>query len=143
MHDIAKVGRKHDIKEVADGYALNALIPQGAAIAATPSAVARVERARAENEAKRAAAEVLVAKEVSKVNGEEVVLERQANEQGHLFAAVHEQDIVDAIASIYKVVFEPRHIVIETPIKSVGEYRIHISVAGKKGAITIKVNART
>lgn len=142
MHDIAKVGRKHEIKEVADGYALNALIPQGAAIAATPSAVARIERSRAEDEAKRAAAEALIAKEVSKVNGEEVVIERQANEQGHLFAAVHEQDIVDAIALSHKVVFELRHIVIDTPIKSVGEHRVHINVAGKKGAITIKVNAR-
>lgn len=143
MHDIAKVGRKHEIKEVADGYALNALIPQGAAIAATPAAVARVERLRVEDEAKRAAAEALVAKEVSKVNGEELVIERQANEQGHLFAAVHEQDIADAIASAHKVVFEPRHIVIDTPIKSIGEHRVHLSVAGKKGAITIKVTART
>ena len=37
IKDVKKIGRKYEIKEVADGYALNALIPYGLAVPATPN----------------------------------------------------------------------------------------------------------
>ena len=47
LKDVAKLGRKHDIKEISDGHALNMLIPRGLAIAATPAAIKRVELEKA------------------------------------------------------------------------------------------------
>ena len=42
LRDVSKLGRKYDTKDVSSGYALNLLIPQGSAIAATPDAVKRI-----------------------------------------------------------------------------------------------------
>lgn len=41
--DVAKVGRKNEIKNVADGYARNSLIPQGLAVPATAENLAKIE----------------------------------------------------------------------------------------------------
>ncbi|MBI2474103.1 MAG: 50S ribosomal protein L9, partial [Candidatus Taylorbacteria bacterium] len=44
LQEVAKVGHRHDVKNVADGFALNFLIPQGLAETATEKAVKRVEK---------------------------------------------------------------------------------------------------
>ena len=46
LKDAKKIGKKFDIKEVADGYAINMLIPTGIAIPATPANVNMVELKR-------------------------------------------------------------------------------------------------
>ena len=43
LKDVAKVGRKFDLKEVSDGYAANLLIPRGLAVVATNDAIKRME----------------------------------------------------------------------------------------------------
>lgn len=141
LHDIAKVGRKYEVKDVADGYAANALIPQGKAETATPAALRRLNTIKTAEDAKKAAIESLIAAEVGKVNGEEITISRAVNEQGHLFAAVHEADIAKAILDKYKVSFEPRHIKLESALKKIGSERIQIQVGDKKGAITVTIVA--
>ena len=47
LKDISKLGRKYDTKTVSDGHAINLLIPQGLAIAATKDAVKRIESLKA------------------------------------------------------------------------------------------------
>ena len=41
LQDVPKVGKKWEVKNVADGFAQNALIPKKLAEVATPSALAR------------------------------------------------------------------------------------------------------
>ena len=47
LNDVAKVGRKYDIKDVAEGYAQNMLLPRGLAKVATKDAIAKVEQLKA------------------------------------------------------------------------------------------------
>ena len=44
LQDVPKVGRRHDMKEVNDGYAQNFLFPRKLAEMATPSAVTELEK---------------------------------------------------------------------------------------------------
>jgi large subunit ribosomal protein L9 len=53
LHDIPKVGKKYDIKNVSDGHALNLLIPKGLAEVATPAAQKKVEKLKMEDTACR------------------------------------------------------------------------------------------
>ena len=43
LKDVAKIGRRFEIKEVPDGYALNKLIPKNMAQFATPENIKRIE----------------------------------------------------------------------------------------------------
>ena len=43
LKDVPKVGRRYDIKDVAEGYALNLLIPRGLAQIASAQAIKKVE----------------------------------------------------------------------------------------------------
>ena len=44
LQDVARVGKRHDIKEINDGYAMNFLFPRKLAELATPSAIAELEK---------------------------------------------------------------------------------------------------
>ena len=44
LKDVPRVGKKYDIKEINDGYAMNFLFPQKLAEIATPSAIANLEK---------------------------------------------------------------------------------------------------
>ena len=43
LKDVPKVGRKYDVKDVAEGYALNMLLPKKLAQIATPQAIKKIE----------------------------------------------------------------------------------------------------
>ena len=44
LQDVPKVGKRHDVKEINDGYVMNFLIPRKLAILATPKAVAELDK---------------------------------------------------------------------------------------------------
>ena len=48
LQDVPRVGKRHDVKEVNDGYAANFLLPRKLAEVATPHAVAALERRKKE-----------------------------------------------------------------------------------------------
>ncbi len=39
LQDVPKVGKRHDVKEINDGYAMNFLLPRKLAVLATPGAL--------------------------------------------------------------------------------------------------------
>ena len=53
LADIANVGQKHDVKEVASGYAANFLIPRKLAEIATDSKIKRVSELKKQHEAEK------------------------------------------------------------------------------------------
>ena len=63
LQDVGGVGKRHEVKDVADGYALNFLIPRGAAEQATPERLAshekRIAELSAEKEREEAALQTL------------------------------------------------------------------------------------
>lgn len=89
LKDIAKLGRKYDVKNVSDGYALNLLIPKGAAVAATPDALKRLEAERSKIEGERKVQEELIAKNISGLQDVTLTIVGKANDKGHLFAGLH------------------------------------------------------
>lgn len=94
-NDVEKLGWLGDIVEVKEGYARNYLVPHGLAIVPTEANI----KSLADEKAKRAQARQLIreekAKLVTAVQGAEVVLSANANEQGHLFGSITEHDIAD------------------------------------------------
>ena len=120
IKDVAKVGKKHETKEVSSGHALNYLIPRGEAVAATPDALKRTEVARAKMESERKVLEDLLAKNINDLDGITLSVSGKANDKGHLFAGLHREAIVAELLKQTGLQVSPEMIQIEHPVKEVG-----------------------
>ena len=142
LKDVSGLGKKNDVKTVSDGYALNFLIPQKSAEAATKSVLSRIELAKKQEVAERAIKEDLLGKNLHTIEDKEVVIEREANEKGSLFAGIHKEEIVKAVKEEIDVDLLPEFIVLDKPIKEVGEHKIDLKVHGKSATFTLNIKAK-
>lgn len=139
LRDVARVGKRYDIAEVADGFALNRLIPQGDAEPATPKNVERVERMRSKVSKDSAAEHEAFVAAVSTIKKEPLVVLREINEQGNLFKAVKPADVALALKERTGFSIEDRAVSMEAPIKSVGEHEILLIHGDAKETVTVVV----
>jgi large subunit ribosomal protein L9 len=94
---IKNVGRVGDIVDVSAGYARNYLLPKGLAVQPTPNNVKKVEARRKEIERIERERRDQQAALIAQLSGVEVMLERRANEQGHLFGSVSATEVAKAL----------------------------------------------
>ena len=133
--DVKNTGRAHEVVEVADGHALNFLIPGKMAVVATPAATKVAEGRRAATEGDRAKRAQAVADRLQALALEKPVVKKKANEQGHLYDAV-------TISEIAAVVGIPEDAIdLARPIKEIGAHEIPVSFGDDEGAFTLTVEA--
>ncbi len=131
LHDVPRVGKKYDVKEVNDGYGMNFLIPRKLAIAATPKSIAEIERSKKEIKVEREIQEDLLMKNLEEIKGKVITIKSRSNGKGSLFSSVHKKEIVDAMKSEHRADISEEFIVLEKPIKETGEYDIPVSIKNK------------
>ena len=139
LQDVPRVGRKYDIKEVNDGYAVNFLLPRKLAITATQKAVAELETHKREIVIEKKVQESLLLKNLEEIKGKTITLKGKTNELGHLFSAIHKKEIVEAMKEQNHADVSEEFIVLEKPIKEVGEFEILISIKGQKSSFKLVV----
>jgi large subunit ribosomal protein L9 len=124
--DLANVGKRGDICEVADGFARNYLFPKGLAITASEGAVsqaAAMRRARDLRDAQdRSAAEEVARALVAKV----IQIRARAGSEGRLFGSVTAADVVDAVAAQTGVELDRRKLHLDDPIKTLGTHSVAV-----------------
>ena len=139
LHDVPRVGKKHDVKEVNGGYAVNFLLPRKLAEAATAKALAHLATRQKEIAIEREVQEDLLIKNLEEIKGKVVHLSAKADEKGHLFSGIHAEEIVAAMKTEHRADINPEFIILEKPIKAVGEFDVPISVKGKKSSFKLLV----
>ena len=124
--DVASVGHKGDIVEVADGFARNYLVPKGLAIRATKGSEAQaasMKRARDVKDARdRGAAEEVATKLVSAV----ITVKAKSGAEGRLFGSVTTTDIVAAVQAQTGIELDRRKIHLDDAIKSIGMHQVPV-----------------
>ena len=138
LQDVENLGLAGAEVTVAPGYARNYLIPRGFAAKATPG-ILRVLAANKEKiEAKRRDELVAAQAVAAKLMEANIEIAMQASEDNQLFGSVSTRNIADALA---KAGFEIAHtrIVIESPIKSIGEFTVSVKLHHEVAA-ALKVN---
>ena len=127
LDDVAKVGRRGEVRDVSDGYARNFLIPKKLALSASAGNMKNIEHIKQQAHAK--ADRVKDDAEALRQRIEALTLEerRQASEEGKLFGSVTSQDIVDFLDK-HGVKVERRRIQLDEPIKTLGESAVPIRV---------------
>jgi large subunit ribosomal protein L9 len=140
LRDVAKIGRRGQVVELPDGYAQNQLIPKKWAEPATPINLKKIANldatAKARDDGEQAQFEAVVAALQKTPLG----IVGEANDQGHLFKAVHEEDIVVAAAEA-GIKLEKSFVKIESPIKSIGQHTIVLRRGAQKVSCVIEVLA--
>ena len=126
--DVSGIGRKGDVREVADGYARNYLLPRGLAFKATPGVEAQAESMRRARSLKQAS-ELADAKIVAELlSGSSLRIAVRSGKEGKLFGSVGSADIVTAIAKQLGVTIERRQVELPEPIKAVGTYQVPVEL---------------
>lgn len=141
LQDVAKIGRRYDVVEVSDGYALNQLIPKKMAEAATPANLKRVEKMNANKAASAEADAESFKVAVETIEATPITITLDANEKGHLFKAVDADEVVTAAQAVGAMVTEGM-VEFSAPIKEVGEHEVTLKQAGEIATITVNVAAR-
>ncbi len=141
LDDVGTLGRRGEVREVSDGYARNFLIPQKRALTATPGNLKNLAQIKSQQEAK--ASRVKAEAESLRARIEALVCEerRQASEEGKLFGSVTTQDLADFLAR-QKIPIEKRRILVEEPIKGLGEFvvpvRLHPEVTARLKVVVVR-----
>lgn len=145
--NIKGVGRKYEVKNVADGYANNFLIPKKLAEYASPEAVKRAEILKSAADAEIEIRENLTEKQIEMLKGVKIVLNKKGNDKGHLFEQIHPAEISQALKEQAKIEIDSEFLIIEKPIKEAGEHTVTVQVglpaqSGKnKGEFKVVVEA--
>ena len=141
LKDIPKVGRKYDVKDVADGYALNMLIPRGLAERATSQAIQNAMTYKAQAATEKKIQGELLAKSLETIKELTINLKEKANDKGHLFAGVTKEMLISEIFKVTRLNFPSESIILSKPLKEIGEHKIVVEASGKKAEFTVVVEA--
>ncbi len=125
--DIQSLGEAGDIKEVSEGYARNFLLPKKLVIPANESSQRAIEHQKKlikiKKDKRRKHSEGLVAA----LSAVELKIGAQVGEGEKLFGSVTTMDIARRLKDLGHVV-DKRKILLEEPIKKLGDYEISIKL---------------
>lgn len=129
LKDIKRLGKAGELRNVADGYARNYLIPNGLAAPATAGTVREAQQ-HAEVQARRTVREETEARSVAEaLSGLTLSFKAKAGETGHLYGSITAGDIAAEIEKQTGRSVDRRKIVLEEPIRNLGTYQVPIRFA--------------
>jgi large subunit ribosomal protein L9 len=123
--DVVHLGHRGEVVKVADGYGRNFLLPRKLAMQATAANKAVIEQMKTAA-ARRSATEKVIAEELAtKLAPVELSFTRKSGEAGRLFGSVTSADVAAGLATEGFEV-DRRKIVLDEPLKSVGEFSVSV-----------------
>lgn len=122
--DVAKLGSKGDLVEVAPGYARNYLVPRGLAIVATRGSIQQAEAMKRNREVKVRKDRETATALAGKLNGKTFEVPAKAGDTGRLFGSVTTTDIAAAVSAAVGIDIDRRAIELADVVKTLGEYEV-------------------
>ena len=124
FQDVPNVAQAGEVKEVADGYGRNFLIPRKLAALASPQAMSQVVTP---SKAQATTNEELV-ELANQLDGKEVSLKAHAGAKERLYGSVTSADIAAELESATGLVVDKRKIELDKPIHKLGSYELTIKL---------------
>ncbi len=138
--EVRGLGRTGDIKDVADGYARNYLLPKGLAIEATGGELKHLAQERQAEKSKKDRAHD-DAEELAKRLGEvTLVFKLKAGEHGKTFGSVTAKEVADALRKEAKAEIDKTKIVLREPLRALGVHKIEVRLlADVRADVTVAI----
>jgi large subunit ribosomal protein L9 len=139
--EVASLGTIGDVVKVKPGYARNYLLPRGLAIEASTRNLRELEHQKRVVADKRLREQKSAAAVADKLATVTLVFTLRAGEEGKLFGSVTNQDVHRALEE-RGFTFERRRVLLDEPIKTLGEHKVTIHAGpDTRATITVSVTA--
>ena len=122
LKDVDKLGFKHEVVNVKPGYGRNYLIPQGLALMANRSNMARLEELRRQEERKENELLDHYKEIAEKLNDITLKIGAKAGTSGKIFGSVTDIQIMQDLQETHGIEIERRKIEMPDEVKHLGEY---------------------
>jgi large subunit ribosomal protein L9 len=142
ISDVAKLGKSGELKDVADGYARNFLIPHKLAVPAAGGAYRAWQHDIASREEKRKREREEAEIAATRITSTTLTMGVKVGEGGKLYGSITAKDIADALGR--RGIEVDRHKVdLEEPLKSLGTYKVAVKVyTGLTPEVTVVVEPK-
>jgi large subunit ribosomal protein L9 len=137
--DVPGLGKRGEVKDVADGYAQNFLFPRGLATDANAGELKRVAEARAHERSKKDRQHRDAEELAERLGATPLSFKLKVGPQGKAFGSVTDRDIVDALKRKgFEVPREQIHL--EEPLRSTGVHAVEVRLQSDvRAKLTIAV----
>ena len=126
IEDVPDVAEAGEIKEVADGYGRNYLIPRKLAVLADAQATQIVEAQKKRKARIEAETEAEMRELAKQLEGLDITIKAKAGAKDRLYGSITNADIAEELSTSAGLVVDKRKIELETPIHEIGSYEIPI-----------------
>ena len=129
IKDVSNLGAEGDVKDVADGYARNFLLPRGLAVEASAGQLKQLqqrrETERRREEKNRGELETLA----ERLKGAAITFKVKVGEGGRLYGSITSKDVGDALEEQSHITVDRRRIDLEEPIRTLGTHQVPVRIA--------------
>ena len=143
LKDVPK-GKKGEIKDVADGYARNFLLPKGLALPATPSAAEAAKVLSDEKAERQSRQREELGRIAQELGGKELRFKVKAGAKGRLHGAITSADIANEFSKLTGFEIDKKKVELEEPLHNLGDYEVAINLGtGSETRIKVVVEEET
>src|SRR3954470_13873776 len=140
--EVKGLGGAGDVKDVADGYARNFLIPRKLATPATEGALKNVEQQKASYAKRQAQVDAEARALATRLGNTTLTLKARVGSQERLYGSITAADIATALGRELGATFDRRKLVLEEPIRELGTHTVPVHLARDVSAtLTVQVEA--
>jgi large subunit ribosomal protein L9 len=137
-------GKRGEIKEVADGYARNFLLPKGMALPATPSAIKAAKVMSDEKAESQVRQHEEMSRMVQELEGKELHFKAKAGVKGRLHGAITTASIADELSRLTGFDIDKKKVELEEPLHHLGSYDVMINLGtGTEAKIKVVIEEET
>lgn len=141
--DVPNLGKAGEVKKVSDGYAHNYLLPQKIAVMATAAAVIQLQQNQEAALKQKQRSAAMNQNVLEKIKNAGLNFTGKANAEGKMFAAVTKEDVAEKLEQMFKIKLSAKNIILEQPIKHLGQHRAEVCLNNEKIEIFIEVKSNT
>ena len=140
LEEVEGTARTGDVKNVADGFARNFLLPRKLAAPANDHYMG-IAQAKASKEARKQDRldEDARTHLLGKVDGKSITIEVRIGEQGKLFGSVTARDIAESLQEATRVELDHRQVALKEPIREIGVHEVSVKLT-RNVLATVTVN---
>jgi len=138
--EVRGLGRTGDIKDVADGYARNYLLPKGLAIEATGGELKHLAQERQAERTKKDRAHQDAEELAQRLGAVTLVFRLKAGEQGKTFGSVTAKEVAEALKKEVRTEIDKTKVVLREPLRSLGVHKVEVRLlADVRADVTVAI----